>query len=159
YTYTPAYTSIVTGGKATFTHRETQVMSWSVSVTSERDNSTIADAVRADPKLIGDVIALGLDPSTGHQEGTLNALGFDLQRTTADNLLNSHHGYQLAFHAEKAGGFLPGTFSYTAVAVDGRHYLPLGDRLVVASRLQVGNIAAAGNDPSKVPFAKKYFLG
>ena len=60
------------------------------------------------------------------------------------------------------GGFLellPGTFNYYAISADGRHYLPFGDHVVLASRLQVGNIRPVGSDPKNVPFAKKYFLG
>jgi outer membrane protein assembly complex protein YaeT len=162
YTFTPAYHSIVTGGKATLTHRESQRMSWSVSFTSERDDSTISPDLRNQPNfpsLISDLIALGLNPSTDHQVGTLNALGFDLQRSTADNLLNAHRGYQVAFHTEQAGRIVPGTFKYYAVTLDARHYLPIGRSLVAASRVQVGNIAAANNDPATVPFSKKYFLG
>jgi outer membrane protein assembly factor BamA len=159
YTYTPAYNSIVTGGKATLTHRADQKMSWSFSLTSERDDSTIADIVRSDPALIGNLIALGLNPATDHQEGTLNALGFDFQRTTSDNILNAHRGYQFALHVEQAGRILPGTFNYFAASIDGRHYLPVSASLVFASRLQVGNIDPTNGDPANVPFAKKYFLG
>jgi outer membrane protein insertion porin family len=159
YTYTPAYRSIVTGGKATVTHRADEHMSWAVSVTSEHDRSVVAPNVLADLMRRNNLIALGLDPRTGEQNGTLNALGFDLQRSTADSLLDAHRGYQLAFHAEQAGRILPGTFQYLAFSVDGRHYLPLGDRIGLASRVQVGNIAPAGNSEKTVPFSKKYFLG
>jgi outer membrane protein insertion porin family/translocation and assembly module TamA len=159
YTYTPAYKSVVTGAKATLTRRYSQRFSWSVSMSSERNSSAIESSVLNDPQLYADLIALGLDPTTGKQEGTLSALGFDLQRSTADNVLNARRGYQLAFHAEEAGHLLPGTFSYTAMSVDGRHYLPVSDRLVIANRLQVGSIQAAGGDPKAVPFSKKYFLG
>ena len=159
YTYTPAYNSITSGGKATFMHRADEKTSWSISFTSERDNSAIGDSYRNDPTLITDLIALGLNPSTGEQSGTLNALGFDVNRSTADSLLNAHHGYQIALHAEQAGRFLPGAFNYFAVSADGRHFAPIGRRVVLASRLQVGNIAQADNDPANVPFSKKYFLG
>jgi outer membrane protein assembly complex protein YaeT len=163
YTYTPAYRSIVTGGKATLTHRNSDRTSWAVSMTSEHDSSQITLDPQKDPALYFEVreflIALGLDPTTLVQDGTLNALGFDFQHSTADSLLNAHRGYQLAFHAEQAGRFVPGTFNYYAVSVDGRHYLPVSEKLVVASRLQVGNIRPVSTDPKNVPFSKKYFLG
>ena len=159
YTYTPAYYSIVTGARTTLMHRRSQRFSWSVSMSSERNNSSIKEEVLNDPELYSDLIALGLDPTTGKQEGTLSALGFDLQRSTADNVLNARRGYQLALHAEEAGRLLPGTFNYTAMSADARHYLPLSGRLVVANRLQVGAIHAQGDDPKHVPFSKKYFLG
>ncbi len=160
YTYTPAYRSVVTGAKATLTHRQNAQTSFSVSITSEHDESSVTPEVLADPAQRGNLIALGLNPITGKQSGTLNAFGFDLQHSTADNLLNAHHGYQLAFHAEQAGRIVPGTFAYAALSGDARYYLPiLTDKIVLASRLQLGNIQPASADPTKVPFAKKYFLG
>src|SRR5207244_3862785 len=110
-------------------------------------------------KLRNALIALGLDPRTDRQNGTLNALGFDLQHSTADNLLNAHRGYQVAFHAEQAGRIVPGTYNYYAVSADGRHYLPITEKVVLASRLQLGNIRPVGLDEVNVPFSKKYFLG
>ncbi|PYR24805.1 MAG: hypothetical protein DMF92_21805, partial [Acidobacteria bacterium] len=160
YTFTPAYQSIISGAKATLTHLAIDGTSWAVSMTSERDVSSISDAVLADPTLRDELIAIpGLDPRTGEQHGTLNAMGFDFQHSTADNLLNAHRGYQVAFHAEQAGRMVAGTFNYYAFSADGRHYLPLSDRLVVASRLQIGNVRPVGNDEVNVPFSKKYFLG
>ena len=110
--------------------------------------------------LRNNLIALGLDPDTGQQDGTLNALGFDLQHSTADNLLNARRGYQIAFHAEQAGRIVPGTFNYYAVSVDARHYLPIGGRWSSPAALQFGNIRRRrSTEPSNVPFSKKYFLG
>jgi outer membrane protein insertion porin family len=159
YTYTPAYRSVVLGGKATLTHRASATTSWSVSLSSERLSSTIDPDVLADPERRNDLIALGLDPTTGEQRGTLNAIGFDIQRSTADNVLNARRGYQLAFHTEQAGRVLPGGFNYWQVSGDARHYLPIGKAIVWANRAQVANIAPAGGDPTNIPFAKKYFLG
>ncbi|MEQ1911874.1 MAG: POTRA domain-containing protein, partial [Vicinamibacterales bacterium] len=115
YTYTPAYRSIVTGAKATLTHRQTQKFSWSLSVGSERSSSSIEAPFLNDPLLYADLIALGLDPTTLTQAGTLSSLGFDVQRNTTDNPLNAHRGIQLAVHAEEAGRLLPGTFNYYAL--------------------------------------------
>ncbi|HEY3044364.1 MAG TPA: BamA/TamA family outer membrane protein [Vicinamibacterales bacterium] len=159
YTFTPAYQSIVTSTKATVTHKGTEKTSWALSLTNEHANSTIAQKVFDDSTLYNNLIALGLDPTSKSQTGTLNAMGFDLQHTTADSLLNAHHGYQVALHAEQAGRFVPGTFNYYALAIDGRQYLPIGDKVVFASRLQLGNIRPVANDPHNVPFSKKYFLG
>ena len=158
-TFTPAYNSTVVGAKAIVTHRRTQHTSWSVSIGSERDSSSIAPDVLGDPKLRPALIALGLNPDTLEQSGTLTPIGFDLQHSTADSLLNAHHGYQLAFHTEEAGRVMPGTFHYYGISADTRYYVPIGERLVFASRLQFGNLRPAGGDPANVPFAKKFFLG
>jgi outer membrane translocation and assembly module TamA len=167
YTFAPAYNSIVVGAKATLTHRADQHTSWAVSFTPyEHNRSSITPEVLADPRNRPGLIALGLDVAaceqdvtTCEQNGRLTALGFDLQRTTADNVLNAHRGYQVAFHTEQAGRLLPGTFNYNAISADGRHYLPIGDRVVLASRVQFGNIRPEGQDPKNVPFSKKFFLG
>jgi len=159
YTFTPAYQSKTSGGKAVLTHRNSAQNSWSASYTSEYVNSTISELAQGDLSLRDELIALGLDPRTGSQVGTLNAIGFDFQHSTADNLLNAHRGYQVAFHAEQAGKFLPGSYNYYGLSADGRHYLPMGDRYVIASRLQLGNIDPVGIDQLNVPLSKKYFLG
>ena len=158
-TYTPAYSSVVTGARATLMHRRTPRFSWSTSISTERTSSLISEEVLGDPQRYADLIALGLDPRTGKQEGTISALGLDLQRNTADNLLNPRRGYELGFHAERAGRLLPGTFNYFGMSLDGRHYLPVNDRLVIASRAQLGAISPDDDDPTQVPFSKKYFLG
>ncbi|MCC7415837.1 MAG: outer membrane protein assembly factor BamA [Acidobacteria bacterium] len=159
-TLTPAYGSIVTGGRATLTYRKNPRFTWSASFTSEHDSSAIANDVLTDLTLRNDLIALGLDPTTGEQNGTLDAFGVDLQASTADSLLDPHHGYQLILHGEQAGRLLPGDFAYFAASADARQYLPLfGARVVVASRVQLGSIDPAAGDPANVPFSKKYFLG
>jgi outer membrane protein assembly factor BamA len=159
YTYTPAYKSIVTGGKVALTRQRSSRTRWSISLQHERNTSSILLSPENLGASYADLIALGLDPTTGTQEGTLSAIGADWQRTTADNALNARRGYQVAGHIEKAGGILPGTFNYFAASADARHYLPIGKRLVAANRIQVGNIRPAAYDPKLVPFSKKYFLG
>jgi outer membrane protein insertion porin family len=159
YTITPAYHSTIIGGKTTLTRKASAATSVSVSFTAERDTSTISPEVLADPTQRNALISLGFDPQTSQQNGTLAAVGFDLQRSTADNLLNASHGYQLALHIEQAGRFLPGTFNYWSVSGDTRHYLPLTSKIVWANRAQIGNIDPANGNPANVPFAKKYFLG
>jgi outer membrane protein assembly complex protein YaeT len=159
YTFTPAYQSKTSGGKAVLTHRNSAQTSWAASFTSEYVNSSISELAQGDLSLRDELIALGLDPRTGTQVGTLNAIGFDFQHSTADNILNARRGYQVAFHAEQAGKLLPGTYNYYGLSADARHYLPLGERLVIASRLQIGNIDPVGLDQVNVPLSKKYFLG
>jgi outer membrane protein assembly complex protein YaeT len=158
HTNTPAYRSIITGGRGTLI-RLAGSASFSASFIGEYTSSAISADALNDPTLRDELIALGLDPTTGRQEGALNAIALDFRQSTADNLLNAARGYQLALHAEQAGRGLPGSFNYFSVSADVRHYLPIGSRTVVASRLQAGSIDAAQNDPRNVPFSKKYFLG
>ena len=159
-TVTPAYNSLIQGGKLTLTHRPNAQFSWDVSVTGEHDSSSVTEEALNDPTLLKDLIALGLNPITGEQNGTLNAVGFDISQNTADSVLDPKRGYQLAAHVEQAGRILPGTFQYTSVSLEGRHYLPLsGGAIVLASRAQFGNIRPYGDSQANVPFSKRYFLG
>jgi outer membrane protein insertion porin family/translocation and assembly module TamA len=157
-TVTPAYVSTVSGAKISLTHRRSANTAWSVSMSSEHDISTIAEEVRNDPSLRTSLIALGLDPSTAEQNGTLSLLGFDMHPSRVDNLLDARRGYQLAFHVEQAGDLLPGTFHFRAASIDGRYYQPLSTRrLVLATRVQLGSIDPIGG--STVPLPRRYFLG
>jgi len=163
YTFTPAYDSIVTGAKVAVTHNRNARSSWSVALASERSSTSIQQSLLNDPELYKslylDLIALGLDPTTAKQEGTLSAISFDWQHSTTNNVLDARRGYQIGAHVEEAGRLLPGTFNYYAFSADARHFVPVSDDVVVANRVQFGNISAAGNDPTQVPFSKKYFLG
>src|SRR6185436_11254276 len=159
YTFTPAYLSLVRGAKMTLTHRQNERTSWAVSINSEHSSSKIDQEFANSedfPEFIDELISLGFDPTTLEQNGVLNALGFDLQHSTADSILNARRGYQVAFHVEEAGRLVPGSYNYYSASADARHYLPLGDRFVVASRAQIGNIRPVDQEPSNVPFSKKY---
>jgi outer membrane protein insertion porin family/translocation and assembly module TamA len=158
YTDTPAYRSVITGGKVTVMRRTGSTLA-AVSLVGEYTSSSISADALNDPALRDELIALGLDPTTGRQEGALNAVTLDLQRSTADNILNARRGYQLALHLEQTGRILPGTFAYFLASADGRHYLPVSESVVVASRLQLGSIDAVADEPANVPFSRKYFLG
>jgi outer membrane protein insertion porin family len=158
-TFTPAYSSLVTGGRLSLVQKPNAKTVLTFSFSSEQTISTISDAVLTDPSLYPDLIAIGLDPRTGSQSGTIGSVGFDWQRTTTNSVLDATRGYQFVVHAEDGGHVLGGSFHYTALAVDGRQYTRIGEKLVWANRLQFGNIYPSGGDPAEVPFSKKYFLG
>ena len=157
-TFAPAYSSSVTGGRVSLTHRGSERTSWAASIIAEHDSSTVSKSALEDPSLYTSLIALGLNPITGKQNGTLSAIAFDAQHSTADSRLDARRGYQLAFHVEQAGRLLPGTFKYTAVSIDARHYLALRYDAVLASRVQVANLRPIESQDN-VPFGKLYFLG
>ena len=73
--------------------------------------------------------------------------------------VNARKGYQVAVSIEEAGRIIPGTFKFTEISGDGRHYLSVGPRFVFANRAQLANIAAPADDPTAVPFSRRFFLG
>jgi outer membrane protein insertion porin family/translocation and assembly module TamA len=159
YAFTPAYKSTTTGVMTTATYRLRQRTSAALTFRSERDTSSVNPDVAADPKLRNNLIALGLSPETLEQRGMLNSIKLEAHHSTADNLLDAKKGYQATVSIEEAGRLLPGTFHFTQTTLDGRHYFSIGSRFTLANRAQLGNIAAVADDPTAVPFSRKFFLG
>jgi outer membrane protein assembly complex protein YaeT len=169
YADEPAYTLHTRGGRATVTHELSQpnVVSGRGAVSSvsfawiyEREAFSITEEAFADPTFRSQLIALGLDPSTGKGNGILNALALDYRRSTAANVLDSTRGYVLQVHAERGGGWVPGDYNYTEVTLEARHYQTLGRLGVLANRARFASIHGHGPAPeSAVPFFKRYFLG
>jgi outer membrane protein insertion porin family/translocation and assembly module TamA len=159
--FTPVYTSTITGGKLSLTQQISSRTSWTAYIGSARTTTAPSSdfSLAQNPQLFVQLIALGLNPFTLTQTGTLSSVGLDWQRTVTDNALNPRHGYQIAVHSEKAGQVLPSAFNYFALSSDVRNFLPIGNRVVVANRLLVGNIRPAGYVQAEVPFSKKFFLG
>jgi outer membrane protein assembly factor BamA len=159
-TFTPAYDAFVAGGRAIFEHRvRSQRRTIGLSVIAENNRSTVSESALNDPTLIDELIALGLDPVTGKQEGFLGAVAGDFQIDGTDNILNAHRGFQAAAHLEHTGRIIPGTFKYFAVSTDLRHYVPIGSRVTFANRVAWGVIDGEGDEDTTIPFGKRLFLG
>ena len=162
YSDEPMFRAVQSGGHLTLTYGPGLRTSFSLTATTVFQSSRISREALADLSLRPQLIALGLDPRTGGQDGTLNALSFDFQRNTAQpNPLNAFRGYSLDVHLERAGGWFQGSYSYTSASFDARHYqrLGIGRGLVLATRVQAGSIAPDDGVSALVPFAKRYFLG
>jgi outer membrane protein assembly complex protein YaeT len=164
----PTYKLDTTGGKAILTYRlgrpqattgrgvlSSVSLSWSYSL---EEFSIDTDAL-ADLKLREMFIALGLDPRRGVGRGLLNAIALDYRRSTAANVLDARRGTVLQAHAERGGGWLPGTYDYTEMSVEGRHYVALGRFAVLANRARAATLDGRGEEDLSVPFFKRYFLG
>jgi outer membrane protein assembly complex protein YaeT len=155
----PVYSLNSFGGRVTLRHQANTQTFWSVSISNEYQRSSVTPAALEDFTIRDELIALGLDPRDGVSSGTLSAAAFDIGRNTTTNVLDARAGYVLAAHVEQAGRWLPGSFDYWAVTTEGRHYLALGRRLVLANRLRLGTIDSLGDLERNVPFYKRYFLG
>lgn len=129
----------------------------SVTFIDEFADSRASDFALNDPSFQDQLIALGLDPVTGASAGTVVAIRLEALRNTAGHSLDPRRGYVLRGAFERAGGFLPGSYTYDEVTAEARDYLPLPGSMVLANRVRIGSIDAP-ND-SAVPFFKRYFLG
>jgi outer membrane protein insertion porin family/translocation and assembly module TamA len=174
----PAFRLNTSGGRSTLTYELTQrnpvsgrggESLVSVSFIGEREDYTIRPEFLGDLTIRSQLIALGLDPIKGDGRGLLGAIALDYRRNTTANVLDARSGYIVNAHAERAGRWLPGDFSYHEYTLEARRYQTLGRFGVLAGRARIGTIDAAGNDracfdqtstgPCPVPFFKRYFLG
>ena len=167
----PAYSATWLGGRVTLRHQTGPRArnSWAVTFVNEYQRTAATEEALADPSFRDDLIALGLDPVDGTQDGTLVGFEIDLQHSTVPgSLLNPRRGYSAALHLEQGGGWLPGSFDYYSAAISVRAYVPLPRRAVFANRLQIGGLAPIGRArlsdgqgarPEFIPFSKRYFLG
>jgi outer membrane protein assembly complex protein YaeT len=155
----PVYDFNQVGGRMTLRYEPTEQTFMSASFMSEYQRSEIANEALLDFDVRDDLIALGLDPRDGVDEGTLSAVAFDIGRNTTNNILDARSGYVLNAHLEQSGNWLWGTYDYWLVTGEVRHYLPIVGQFVVANRLRAGTIDPAQEVPANVPFRKRFFLG
>ncbi len=175
----PAFVLDNTGGRVTVTRRfgraagplfgasKNAQTSLSFTYANEYESSRITEEALADLSYRDELIAHGLNPTgigqedVGVTKGLRSAVFVDAGRNTTGNLLDAHGGYVLALHLERAGGFLRGDYDYNEVTIEGRYYVPLGERAVIAVRARGGTIDGLGSGDSElaVPFFKRYFLG
>ena len=170
FTDEPAYVLTTIGGRVTVARqfrrgggpvrrgvRATTTLA--MTYANEWEDYTISDEALNDPTFRDELIALGLDPTTGSGRGQLSSLGIDFGRNTTENLLDARSGYVAAVHLEHAGGWLGGDFDFYELTLEGRYYISLGDKAVIAVRGRAGSIDASGPEEELVPFFKRYFLG
>jgi outer membrane protein assembly complex protein YaeT len=175
YSDEPAYQLTTVGGRVAIARDfgragrsvlgSRQASTLALTYVNEWEEYTIYDEALADPTFRDDLIALGLDPRCGTGPrcglgaGQLSSIMIDGARNTTNNLLDARTGYFANIHFERAGGFLGGDFEYHELSGEGRYYLPLGEKVVIAVRGRVGSIASNGVEELEVPFFKRYFLG
>ncbi len=156
----PVYSLNQLGGRVTLRHQANSQNSWGVSFASEFQRSSVVAEALTDFSIRNQLIALGLDPRTGESRGTLSSLSFDLSRNTTGSLLDARNGYVVNAHVEQAGTWLRGSWNFWTATVEGRHYLSIGRRLVIANRLRLGTIDPLGGDlEANVPFYRRFFIG
>ena len=164
----PSYTLDTDGGSVTLARplaqagpasQRTASTTLSFTYTGEYQRYSITNLALEDLSFRPTLIALGLDPRTGTGRGLLSSLRFDARRSTVENQVNARTGYTATVHLEQAGKELRGDFDYTEAVLEGRYYLSLGQRAVVAVRARAGSIRPWGDRDINVPFFKRYFLG
>ena len=155
----PVYSTRQNGGRFLLRHQSNLQNFWTVGLTTEFQHSTIDPEALQDFTIRDDLIALGLDPTTGVSRGTLSAVVFDISRNTTNSLLNATSGYLITGHFEQAGRFLWGSYNFWSATAEARHFVTFGRAVTLATRLRAGSIMPAGDSDANVPFYRRFFLG
>ena len=158
YADEPAFDALSRGGRASLQYRLGRNASASGTLQYQFQSSRIANEALLDPSFRDELIALGLNPTTGEQDGTLVAVGANLQWMRTDAPVDPKRGYVVLLEMQQSGGWLPGTYNYISVIPEVRVYYTPIDRLTVAARARYGAIDPFG-PVSDVPFFKRFFLG
>ena len=135
-------------------------MTLSLTYANEWEDYTVSEETLADPTSWDELISLGLNPETGAGSGRRSSLSFDAGRNTTNNVLDAKRGYVASLHLEQAGEFLVGDFNYYEISGEGRYFLSIANRAVVApARARRLDRRHGASEADSVPFYKRYFLG
>ena len=176
FTDEPLYDLTTLGGRAALTRQFRRgggpvlgglrpATTLSFTYVNEWQDYTISNEALNDETMRDELILLGLDPTglddgdPGRGRGQMSSVMIDFGRNTTENILDARRGYFAALHVEQAGRWLRGDFDFYELTAEGRYYISMGDRAVIAVRGRAGSIDAWGPEVQRVPLFKRYFLG
>ena len=155
----PVFSQNTLGGRLYLRHQANQQTSFSVSLINEYTRDRITLEALQDLQFRNSLIALGLDPRRDITQGTVGAIGFDINRNTTNSLLDARKGYMMTAHLEQAGRLMWGSYNYFAANGEARYYLPIGNTFVFANKVNIGGVGPQDGLDANVPFQKRLFLG
>jgi len=143
----PAFDLFSVGTESRVEHRFTEKLSGVVGVNFSRNDFSNVDRA-----------ALTAAEQEIAQDNTLFIQFVEVQYNTSDSLLNPTHGMVLRGRLDHSTTALISDVSFVKLVLEARHYLPLSQRLLLATRLKLGGIEpyGASND---VPFNVRFFAG
>jgi outer membrane protein assembly complex protein YaeT len=92
------------------------------------------------------------------QDNTLLVQFVEGQYNTSDSLLNPTRGTVLRGRIDHSTTALISDVSFVKLVLEARHYLPLSQQLLLATRLELGSIEPYGAS-TEVPFNVRFFAG
>jgi outer membrane protein insertion porin family/translocation and assembly module TamA len=141
---TPSYSQFSIGTESRVRRAITRQLSGAGGV--EFSRNIFSDV---DPDLIGTGVA---------EDNTLFIQFVELKWDTSDNILNPTRGILLRGELDHSTTALISTESFFKLLLEARHYYPIRERLILASRLTIGGINPyAGSD--SVPSNVRFFAG
>jgi outer membrane protein insertion porin family/translocation and assembly module TamA len=92
------------------------------------------------------------------QDNTLFVQFVEAQYNTSDSLLNPTHGTVLRGRLDNSTTALISDVSFVKLVLEARHYVPLSQRLLLATRLKLGSVEPYGSS-TEIPFNVRFFAG
>jgi outer membrane protein assembly complex protein YaeT len=143
----PAFDLLSVGTESRVEHRFTQTLSGAVGLNFSRND--FSNVNRA---------ALTTAEQEIAQDNTLFVQFVEVQRNTSDSLLNPTRGTVLRGRIDHSTTALISDVSFVKLVLEARHYWPLSQRLLLATRLKLGGIEPYGTS-TEVPFNVRFFAG
>jgi outer membrane protein assembly complex protein YaeT len=143
----PAFGLLSVGTESRVEHRFTETLSGVVGLSFSRNefrNVNLAALTAAEQEIA--------------QDNTLFVQFAEVQYNTSDSLLNPTHGTVLRGRIDNSTTALISDVSFVKLVLEARHYLPLSQRLLLATRLKLGGIEPYGAS-TEVPFNVRFFAG
>jgi outer membrane protein assembly complex protein YaeT len=143
----PAFGLLSAGTESRVEHRFTESLSGAVGLDFSRNdfrNVNLAALTAAEQEIA--------------QDNTLLVQFAELQYNTSDSLLNPTRGTVLRGRIDNSTTTLVSDVSFVKLVLEARHYLPLSQHLLLATRLKLGGIEPYGGS-TEVPFNVRFFAG
>jgi outer membrane protein assembly complex protein YaeT len=141
---TPGYGLFSVGGETRVARQFTRT--WSGAGGIELSRNQFSDV---DPELIGTGIA---------DDNTLFIQFAELKWDTSDSLLNPTRGVVIRGELDHSNTALISDTSFFKLLLEARHYYPLGEKLILATRVSVGDIEPYG-DSETIPGNVRFLTG
>ena len=143
----PAFDLFSVGTESRVEHRFTKTLSGVVGLNFSRNDFSNVD-----------LAALTAAEQEIAEDNTLLVQFVEVQRNTSDSLLNPTRGMVLRGRIDLSTTALVSDVSFVKLVLEARHYLPLSQRLLLATRLKLGGIEPYGAS-TDVPFNVRFFAG
>jgi outer membrane translocation and assembly module TamA len=143
----PAFGLLSAGTESRVEHRFTETLSGVVGLNFSRNDFRKVN-----------LAALTAAEQDIAQDNTLLVQFAEVQHNTSDSLLNPTHGTVLRGRIDNSTTALISDVSFVKLVLEARHYLPLSQRLLLATRLKLGGIEPYGGS-TEVPFNVRFFAG
>ncbi|MGE4430797.1 MAG: BamA/TamA family outer membrane protein [Sphingobium sp.] len=88
----------------------------------------------------------------------IGALPLSILYDSSDDLLNPSTGFRLGARVSPEVSWQGNAFTYVTTQVDGSAYVPVSDRVVVASRVRLGSILG-GVDADRIAPSRRFYAG